>query len=177
MRGLGEQAELIVPAYGVVVHGVSKDSISMKDQTAAIQQMLADNYRVIPSTEISYVGWLTKEATLKQASSIAVEFTDPEMANAIIYAGMVWEGQVHQCQLYDRACRMKQCFRCYSYGHIGTPCTVTHPKLAVIVRSNTRPDTASRREPKGSLPNAQYVKMLTLHGATPAQRGRRRWDG
>ncbi|KFZ20125.1 hypothetical protein V502_03342, partial [Pseudogymnoascus sp. VKM F-4520 (FW-2644)] len=86
--GLGEQAELVVPTYGVIVHGISTNSINIKDQKATIQQMLADNYTVIPRTEISYVGWLTKESTLKRASSIVVEFTDPEMANAIIYAGM-----------------------------------------------------------------------------------------
>jgi hypothetical protein len=125
LKGLGEHAELMVPTYGVIVHGISTNSINTKDQTATIQQMLADNYTVIPSAEITYVGWLTKEATLKQASSIVVEFADPEMANAIIYAGMVWEGQVHQCQLYDRACRVKQCFRCYNYGHIGTQCNVS----------------------------------------------------
>ena len=49
-----------------------------------------------------------------------VEFTDPEIANAIIYAGMVWEGRIHICQLYDRVCRVKQCFHYYNYGHIGT---------------------------------------------------------
>ena len=125
LRGLGEHAELIVPTYGVIVHGVSTNSINIKDQKATIQQMLADNYTVIPNAEISYVGWLTKEATLKRASSIVVEFTDPEMANAIIYAGMVWDGQIHQCQLYDRACRVKQCFRCYNYGHIGTQCNAS----------------------------------------------------
>jgi hypothetical protein len=123
--GLGEQAELIVPTYGVIVHGISTSSINIKDQKATIQQMLADNYTVIPRTEISYVGWLTKESTLKRASSIVVEFTDPEMANAIIYAGMVWDGHIHQCQLYDRACRVKQCFRCYNYGHIGTQCNAS----------------------------------------------------
>lgn len=69
--------------------------------------MLTDNYTVIPDAEISYVGWLTKEATLKRTSSIVVEFTDPEMANAIIFAGMAWDGQIQQCQLYDRACRVK----------------------------------------------------------------------
>ena len=44
---------------------------------------------VIPKAEISFVGWLTKESTLKSASSIVVEFTDPEMANAFIYTGMI----------------------------------------------------------------------------------------
>ena len=50
---------------------------------------MAENYTVIPKAEIAYVGWLTKEFTHKYASSIVLEFTDPEMANAIIYAGMV----------------------------------------------------------------------------------------
>jgi hypothetical protein len=125
LKGLGEQAEVIVPTYGVIVHGVSTRSINIKEQAAVIQQILADNYSVIPRAEISYVGWLTKEATLKRTSSIVVEFKDPEMANAIIYAGMAWEGQIHQCQLYDRACRVKQCFRCYHYGHISTQCNVS----------------------------------------------------
>ena len=125
LRGLGEHAELIVPTYGVIVHGIATSSINIKEQETTIQQMLADNYTVIPNAKISYVGWLTKEATLKRASSIVVEFTDPELANAIIYAGMAWDGQIHQCQLYDRACRVKQCFRCYNYGHIGTQCNAS----------------------------------------------------
>ncbi|KAJ9137654.1 Endonuclease/exonuclease/phosphatase [Pleurostoma richardsiae] len=125
LGGLGEHAEVIVPTYGVIVHGISTSSINMKDQKATIQQMLADNYTVIPRADISHIGWLTKEATLKRASSIVVEFTDPEMANAVIYAGLAWEGQIHQCQLYDRACRVKQCFRCYQYGHIGTQCNAS----------------------------------------------------
>ncbi len=89
IRGLREQAELIVPTYGVIVHGISTNSINIKDQKATIQRMLTDNYTVIPRTEILYVGWLTKESTLKRASLIVVEFTDLEMANAIIYTGMV----------------------------------------------------------------------------------------
>jgi precorrin-4 methylase len=87
--GLGEHAELIVPSYRVIVHGISTNSINIKDQKATIQQILADNYTVIPKADISYVGWLTKESTLKRASSIVVEFTDPEIANAIIYTRMV----------------------------------------------------------------------------------------
>ncbi|KIW36205.1 uncharacterized protein PV06_11502 [Exophiala oligosperma] len=125
LKGLGEQAELIMPTYGVIVHGIPTNSISIKDQKATIQHMLADNYAVISCAEISYVGWLTKEASLKRASSIVVEFTDPEMANAIIYAGMAWDGHIHQCQLYDRACRVEQCFRCYHYGHIATQCNAS----------------------------------------------------
>lgn len=125
LGGLGAQAELIVPTYGVIVHGIPTSSINVKDQTTTIDQMLADNHTVIPDAKITYIGWLTKEGNLKRASSIVVEFTDPAMANAVIYAGMAWDGQIHQCQLYDRACRIKQCFRCYQYGHITTQCNAS----------------------------------------------------
>jgi hypothetical protein len=98
----------------------SPNSVNIKDQKATIQRIITDNYTVIPNAEVSHIRWLTKEAALKRASSIAVEFTDPEIANAIIYAALAWEGRIHQCQLYDRACRVKQYIRCYNYGHIGT---------------------------------------------------------
>lgn len=115
-----------MPSYGVIVYGISTNSIDIKDQKATVQQINADNYTVIPKAEISFVGWLTKEFPLKRASLIVVEFMDPEMANAIIYAiiyaGMAWDGQIHVCQLYDRACRVKQCFRCYNYSYISTQC-------------------------------------------------------
>jgi hypothetical protein len=125
LGGLGEHAEVVVPTYGVIVHGIPTNSINVNDQRATIEQILADNHTVIPRAKISHVGWLTKEGTLKRASSIVVEFTDPRMANATIYAGLAWEGQIHQCQLYDRACRIKQCFRCYNYGHITTQCNAS----------------------------------------------------
>ncbi|KAF5136458.1 hypothetical protein E5D57_000220 [Metarhizium anisopliae] len=44
LRALGENAEVIVPTYGVIVHGIYTSSINIKDQRATIQQMLADNY-------------------------------------------------------------------------------------------------------------------------------------
>ena len=105
------------------MNGIAVNTINMKDQQGTIQRILADNHSVIPNAEITYVGWLTKEATKKKNSSIVVEFTKPEPANNIIYAGFLWEGLVHTCQLYDRSCRVKQCFRCYQYGHIGTQCS------------------------------------------------------
>ncbi|KAK1990051.1 hypothetical protein LX36DRAFT_553411, partial [Colletotrichum falcatum] len=54
LRGLGERAELIIPTYKVIAHGTSTSSINVKDQKATIQQILADNYTVIPGAEITY---------------------------------------------------------------------------------------------------------------------------
>jgi hypothetical protein len=56
INGLREYTELVVPTYGVIVHGISTSSINIKDQKATIQQILIDNYTVIPKAEISFVG-------------------------------------------------------------------------------------------------------------------------
>lgn len=132
--------------------------------------MLADNYTVIPNAKIAYIGWLTKDATLKRASSIVVEFTDPEMANAIIYAGMAWDGQIHQCQLYDRACRVKQCFRCYNYGHIGTQCNASQTCGYCAERHETK--HCSHKGVEGFTPRCAVCKgaHTAWSNACPARR-------
>jgi hypothetical protein len=100
---------VIRTTYGAIVHGIPVDTINMNDQQGTIQRVLADNFSVIPHPKITYVGWLTKGSIKKRNSSIVIESTQPEMANAIIYAGFLWEGLIHNCQLYDRSCRIKQC--------------------------------------------------------------------
>ncbi|KAJ5982318.1 hypothetical protein N7451_012418 [Penicillium sp. IBT 35674x] len=69
IKGLEERAELVLPTHGVIVHGIPANSIDTKDQEATIQRILADNYTVSPNAETSYLGWLTKEATLKQQNN------------------------------------------------------------------------------------------------------------
>lgn len=170
LSGLGERAEVLIPSYGVIVHGVSTNSINTKDQEATIQQILADNVTVIPHAKIVYVGWLTREATHKRASSIVVEFTDPEMANAVIYAGMAWEGHIHQCQLYDRACRVKQCFCCYHYGHIGTQCNASPTCGYCAELHDTK--TCQQKSTEGFLPRCTVCKSAhtAWSNACPARK-------
>jgi hypothetical protein len=85
-----------------------------------VDNILRDNQPFIPRAEIKYVGWLTRNATSKSASSVIIEFTKPEDANKIIDEGLVWQGELFQCERYERQCRLKQCFKCQKYGHIGT---------------------------------------------------------
>jgi hypothetical protein len=58
------------------------------------------------------VGWLTRNAYSKSASLVIIEFTQPEDVNKIIDKGLVWQGELFQCERYERQCRLKQCFKC-----------------------------------------------------------------
>ncbi len=88
-------------------------------------QLLLDNKPFILHAEIKYIGWLTRNAPTKAFSSITIEFSKPEDANKIIDEGLIWQGEVFQCERYERQCRVKQCFKCQHYGHIGTQCKAT----------------------------------------------------
>jgi hypothetical protein len=74
--------------------------------------ILQENRPFIPSAGIKYIGWLTRKSAAKNASSIIIEFIRPQDANKIIDEGLIWQGEVFQCELYDRSCRLRQCFGC-----------------------------------------------------------------
>ncbi|EKG09445.1 gag-like protein [Macrophomina phaseolina MS6] len=111
-----------VATYGVIVHGVHTKSIDPSDMDNAIKLLQAENKPLLPNAEIKYVGWLTKASTNKKASSLVVEFSRAEDANAAITGEMVWQAEMLSCELYDRTCKVKQCLNCQKYGRIGTHC-------------------------------------------------------
>lgn len=87
--------------------------------------ILQENRPFIPNAGIKYIGLLTRTSAAKTASLVIIEFTRPQDANKIIDEGLIWQGEVFQCELYDGSCRLTQCFNCQGYGHIGTQCKAT----------------------------------------------------
>ncbi|KAF9733767.1 hypothetical protein PMIN01_08110 [Paraphaeosphaeria minitans] len=119
---ISAQATVRIPTYGVIVHGIRTSTLDMDKFEENRTQILQDNKPFIPRAEIKHIGWLTRNAPTKAASSITIEFTKAEDANKIIDEGLVWQGEVFQCERYERQCRLKQCYKCQKYGHIGTQC-------------------------------------------------------
>ncbi|EWZ77878.1 hypothetical protein FOWG_17750 [Fusarium oxysporum f. sp. lycopersici MN25] len=102
---IGNGATVRIPTYGVLVHGVRTSSMDMDNFELIRDGLLQDNKPFIPTAEIKYIGWLTRSSSSKSASSVVVEFTRPEDANKVIDEGLIWQGEVFQCELYDRQCR------------------------------------------------------------------------
>jgi hypothetical protein len=122
---LGIGASVRIPTYGVLVHGIRTSSMDVERFEDMRDNILQENRPFIPNAGIKYIGWLTRTFATKSASSVIIEFTKPQDANKIIDEGLIWQGEVFQCELYDRSCRLRQCFSCQRYGHIGTQCKAT----------------------------------------------------
>jgi hypothetical protein len=119
---LGNNATVRIPTYGILAHGIRTRSMNMDEFDQWREELLQDNKPFIPKAEIKHIDWLTRSAHTKSASTIVVEFSEAEGANKVIDEGLIWQGEVFQCERYDRQCRLRQCFRCHKYGHIGTQC-------------------------------------------------------
>jgi hypothetical protein len=119
---IGDGTSVRTHTYGVLIHGIRTRTIDIKKFEETKDEILQANRVFLPTAEIKYIGWLTKEPPEKAMSSIVIEFTKPEDANKIIDEGLVWQGEMLQSERYERQCRLKQCFQCQKYGHIGTQC-------------------------------------------------------
>ena len=122
---IGAGASVRNPTYGVLAHGIRTSTMDMDKFEDVRDNILQDNRPFIPKAEIKHIGWLTRTAPSKSASSVVIEFTKAEDANKIIDEGLVWQGELFQCERYEKQCRLKQCFNCQRYGHIGTQCKTT----------------------------------------------------
>ena len=122
---LGTKAQVVVPTFGVIAHGVPTASMHLETDTAAEgmrNKLQAQNTINIPGVEIQYLGWLAHTSKTKTHSSLVVEMSTRQHANLAIQKSIIWDGQVYTCERYDRTCRIKQCFRCHKYGHVGYQC-------------------------------------------------------
>ncbi|KAF2752360.1 hypothetical protein EJ05DRAFT_446756, partial [Pseudovirgaria hyperparasitica] len=90
------------PTYGVLVHGIRTHSIDMVKFEQNREDMLHENKPFIPRADIKFMGWLTRKTPSKSASSVIIDFTRPEDANKIIDEGLIWQGEVFQCERYER---------------------------------------------------------------------------
>jgi len=124
VKALGSRARVLKPTYGVLVHGVrtDKENIDPSKQAEAIEKIKTENASLHPGMGLTYVGWLTKNGAKKTATSLAVELATKEQANRAIREGLVVGACQHDCELYERSCKLKQCYKCQRYGHIGTQC-------------------------------------------------------
>jgi hypothetical protein len=117
---VGPKAKVVVPTYGILVHGISTELNAA--ETMDIENRIKKDNSSHQDARITYTGWLKKDITGKRASTMVIEFDNPQHADIAILKGLVSGAQMFTCEYYDRSCKLKQYFRCQQYGHIGTHC-------------------------------------------------------
>ena len=130
-KGLCRTAFVHMPTWGVIVHDVNIKSLGINKpsidelrgvQDRVIKELLAANVgNWGEGAEITKISWLRIPEGMK-AGSLVLEFTSPVPANMAIDKGALWDCNSLSVILYDRDARVRQCFNCQQFGHIGATC-------------------------------------------------------
>ena len=100
-----------MPTWGIVVGDIPVKSINLSDQKAVISELLAENAFVWDKrAEITQVRWLqysTNPPVNKLTTSIVIEFTTLEAANAAVDQGTIWKAVVYQTTCYNHKAHIK----------------------------------------------------------------------
>jgi len=115
----------------------------MEDQRATVARIQAENHKIGAGGDIpiNYVGWLCSPK--RAAGSVVVEFMNAEHANLALQTGLIWDSEYKKTELYDRACRIQECFKCHKYGHISAQCGGTQ-KCGICAEGHRSEDCPSK---------------------------------
>lgn len=161
VKGFGRTAFVHMPTWGVIMHGVQVKSLVDKPSVEALRKVqaskgeaiVAQNHHGWGDATISKISWLRVPREGTKLASIILEFTTPQAANLAIQHGVLWDSNLYQAVLYDRAIRVRQCFNCQQYGHIGTSCS-NNMKCVYCAAEHQSRDCPTRIHGENSAPIA-----------------------
>jgi hypothetical protein len=58
----------------------------------------------------------------REFTELFIRIADPGQANAVVKQGLLLDNRWHKCKVYDKDCRVKQCFNCWQFRHVGRFC-------------------------------------------------------
>lgn len=144
---LGESAKAVKPTFGVMVFNVRTDEINPKEIEKSIDMIKDCNKEVesLKAMDISWLGWFKLPKPGQPLGHLILEFATANQANAAIDESLVIGSSLKTCRVYNRACKLQQCFNCQNYGHSTSQCI----KVSACCQCA---GTHSSRECPGNLP-------------------------
>jgi len=123
LQTLDRDAEIITPAYQVLVHGVRVKAVDMEKPEVTFEALRAENIDVMQEGGIKRITWAKHALNERQThTSLVVSFDKASTANEVIRKGLAFECRIHECELWDTRCRRRQCYQCHQYGHMAPTC-------------------------------------------------------
>ena len=122
---IGTSATIKRRTYRVLIHGMRVADFPRDAGQANAKLIEEENKQLHPELNIKSVAWAGRVEGIKDYSSLIVEVSSATQANRMIQRGVVHKYDLKTTELFDRACRITQCFRCQRYGHIRLGCKRT----------------------------------------------------
>jgi hypothetical protein len=103
LETFGTGARIKRREFAVLAHGIRISQIQNQEQ--AIQEIYKQNPKLQGNVDIVRVAFSKK--TLRSGRTtgpLIISVTEPEQANRLIDAGLIWQYELHNCELFEGDC-------------------------------------------------------------------------
>ena len=109
--------------YTVIAHGIRVAAVDPAKKDEAIRGIIAQNPKLRGRVEIVQLAWARKTIKLgKRVAPLHIGVATPEQANTLIEQGLLFDSELHDCEVFWGDCQVVQCFHCQSYKHTAKHC-------------------------------------------------------
>jgi hypothetical protein len=115
-RTFGASAQLYESEYTVIAKGLPVDRITRVDQ----KQLLTDIRVQVPA--LTRIKVEPPRAPTARFTTVILHLRSAEAATRLCERGLIWEAQIFNCEPYSSDLRLRRCFCCHQFGHIGRFC-------------------------------------------------------
>ena len=100
-----------------------RTTFNTQDQATAIANLQNKNKGLHEGLEILRVAWPKKVIeSNKSHSSLIIEVASEEIANRLIDGGIIESYKKHDCEYFEKGCRVLQYFNYFRFGHVARSC-------------------------------------------------------
>ena len=119
---IAESSRVLRRRFAVLAHGI-RTTFNTQNQATAIANLQNENKGLHEGLEILRVAWPKKVIeSNKLHSSLIIEVASEEMANRLINGGIIEFYGEHDCEYFEKGCRVLQYFNCFRFGHVARSC-------------------------------------------------------
>jgi hypothetical protein len=120
---IASSAKVHLKTYAVLVHGVKTASFGRDAGDKPMRELEKQNAHLHANMKIIRTSWITRPTDNRVFSSLIVEVDSATTANRMINEGVIHGCELKITKLYDRLCRIAQCYNYQKYGsHISKHC-------------------------------------------------------
>jgi hypothetical protein len=115
-RAFGETAQLRESEFTVIAKGLPIDRITRGSQN----QLLSEIQVQVP--EVVRIKVEPARAPTARFTTMILHLRSDVAATRLCERGLIWQAQIFNCEPYSADLRLRRCFRCHQFGHIGRYC-------------------------------------------------------
>ena len=118
VKKIASSAHVVRRSFAILAHDV-RITLNTSNQKMIIKRLIKNNVRLHEDLEMLRIAWLKKIVESEKTHlSLIVKIAIETMMNWLLNVDMLNSYQECSCKLFEKNCRITQCYRCFDFNHM-----------------------------------------------------------